>query len=115
MADFPKCCPFSLLAPSGIVPNIQVISTTKNGATIQWRNLPCEERGGVLLYYLIEIFALPNETPAGTYSTNATIPYYINQLLPYRRYGVSVRYINSVGYSQRSNLTEFQTEEDGKH
>ena len=102
-----------LPAPSGVIQNIRVVSTTKDGANVRWNKLPCEERGGVLLYYLVEVYALPDGTLSGTYAANTTT-YFVDGLLPYRRYGVRVMYFNDVGSSGHSNLTEFQTQEDGK-
>ena len=101
-------------APSGTVSNIQVTSRTKDGGTVTWDELPCPNRGGVLIHYYLEVYRLPSMTLEDTYETNMT-SFFVSSLMPFQRYGVNVTFVNSVGSSEPTELTEFVTLEDGEY
>ena len=79
-----------------------------------WDELSCPDRGGVRIHYHLEVYSLSNMTLVNTYKTNMT-SFFVSSLMPYRRYGVNVTFVNNVGSSEPTKLTEFVTLEDGEY
>ena len=100
-------------APTGVVQDIEISSITNSSCTVTWTNMPCEQRGGQLLNYSVNLFRIPNTTTAAQVLLTRTTSSTLTSLTPYTLYGISVQFINSRGTSDHTNLTTFTTLEDG--
>ncbi|KAJ8300759.1 hypothetical protein KUTeg_022278 [Tegillarca granosa] len=107
----PETSPELQTAPSGEVQNIQVNSKTARSITLSWSLPLCEQRGGFLKQYDIQVRDLTNSSRfQASLSTNeSTIT--INNLIPYNRYGARVRFVNVIGAGTYSDEKEIITDE----
>ncbi|XP_014790249.1 receptor-type tyrosine-protein phosphatase delta [Octopus bimaculoides] len=96
------------MVPTGKIKDVRIISLSANHVTIEWDNLPCAERGGVLIRYEIVI---QSDDIAATRSTLKTKYQFlvIPDLKPFTKYGVRIRYVNSVGAGGFSEELIFQS------
>jgi len=99
------------------VSNISASSVTSRGAMIAWDDVLCAQRGGLLSYYQITMAASAGSSGQTTTvtATTAVRLAQMNELVPYSRYSVAVRYANSVGLGPPSTPPfYFSTLPDGE-
>ncbi|GAB1610548.1 receptor-type tyrosine-protein phosphatase kappa-like, partial [Argonauta hians] len=103
--------------PSGIIQNVRKISLSASSVTIEWDDLLCTDRGGVLVQYEISLKTYTTAIATTTTITTLNQPimktlyrfFVIPDLKPFTKYGVRIRYVNSKGSSAFSKELTFQT------
>ncbi|KAH9504574.1 hypothetical protein Btru_063273 [Bulinus truncatus] len=94
--------------PTGKPLNIHPMSIQPNSAQLAWSPPVCEERGGLLVKYDVELTSV--NAPANVKPMTADSEYIaLTSLTAFTYYQIRVRYVNSVGAGPYSDHFVFQT------
>lgn len=99
-------------APTGAVSNIRLITASSRSAVLIWDDVPCTQRGGLLLWYAVNISSRNTLATTKQVKTNAT-SVAIDGLSPFTNYTASIQYVNGAGSGPSVDYS-FNTLEDGR-
>ena len=103
-----------LLAPSGAIQNFAAQSITSRQASLVWEDVACLYRGGILVAYEVTIRD-PNSAVTGQRRNVTQRTLTVTDLIPFTRYGFTVRYFNRIGPGPNSTEYLLTTLEDSKN
>ena len=96
-------------APSGSPSSFRRAAVTPNNITVQWREIPCLSRNGVITGYIVRAFR--NGRVERTVSVGgSTLGATISGLIPSTTYTVQVAGVNSAGTGPFTSSISIRTE-----